>query len=154
MIQENELLSENAIERGRRVRLHFSLRLKDGTIADSSLGGEPAEWVIGDGALIEGLENLLLGMRAGDKRSFEVAAGEAYGAIREEVVHSLPRDAFPADMALEPGLVIGFETPSGEEIPGTIVGLDDDAVQVDFSHPLAGHDLIFEVEILEVGAPD
>lgn len=147
-------MSDTVIERGRRVRLHFSLRLKDGTIADSSLGGEPAEWVIGDGALVEGLEKLLFGMRAGDKQRFEVAAGEAYGTIDEEAVHSLPRDAFPADMELEPGQVIGFETPNGEEIPGTIVALSDDAVEVDFSHPLAGHDLIFEVEVLEVGVPD
>jgi FKBP-type peptidyl-prolyl cis-trans isomerase SlpA len=65
----------------------------------------------------------------------------------------MPRSDFPIDMSLEPGIVVAFDLPSGDEVPGTVVEVSEHEVQVDFSHPLAGHDLVFEVEILEVAAP-
>lgn len=146
--------SNTPIKTGSRVMLHFSLRLKDGTIADSSRGGDPVEWVIGSGEIIDGLENCLLGLKVGDQRRFELKSEDAYGPAMEDVIYNLPRTMFPSDMELEPGQVIGFEIPSGEEIPGTIIEVNESEVQVDFSHPLAGHDLIFDVEVLSVNSGD
>ncbi len=138
------------IAAGSRVTLHFSLHLRDGTLVDESRGGAPLVVTIGQGELVAGLEQCLLGLRAGDRRNFEIAAGDAYGPSLNNNIQSLPRDAFPPDMDIKPGMVVGFELPSGEEVPGTVVSMGDADVVIDFSHPLAGHDLVFDVEILSV----
>lgn len=133
-----------------RVRLHFRLRLADGTEVDASFGADPLSVTLGQGELIEGLERRLLGLRAGDRQCLEVPALEAYGAIEEGTLSTLPRGDFPPEVELAPGAVIAFATPQGDEVPGTVVAVGETEVLVDFSHPLAGHDLIFEVEILSV----
>lgn len=146
------------IETGSRVTLHFTLRLvQDNYLVDSTREDEePFEFVIGSGEVIPGLEQRLLGMEAGQQATFEVPALEAYGPapLDPENVQNIPREEFPADMELEPGQVVGFATPNGEEVPGIIMGFTDEVVTVDFTHPLAGHDLIFEVEVLAVENPE
>jgi FKBP-type peptidyl-prolyl cis-trans isomerase 2 len=132
------------------VRFHFRLRLADGTEVDTSYGGDPLSVTLGQGELIDGLEYRLLGLCAGDRRRFEIPALEAFGAIEAGTLSTLPRSDFPPEVELAAGAVIVFATPQGEEVPGTILAVGDAEVLVDFSHPLAGHDLIFEVEILEV----
>lgn len=135
-----------------RVRLHFRLQLADGTEVDASAGAEPVSVTLGQGELIEGLERRLLGLRPGDRQRFEIPALEAYGPIEEGTLSSLPRSDFPPEVEPVPGAVIAFATPQGEEVPGTVVAVSETDVLVDFSHPLAGHDLVFEVEILSVEA--
>jgi FKBP-type peptidyl-prolyl cis-trans isomerase 2 len=132
------------------VRFHFRLRLADSTEVDTSYGGDPLSVTLGQGELTDGLEYRLLGLCAGDQRRFEIPALEAFGAIEAGTLSTLPRSDFPPEVELAAGAVIAFATPQGEEVPGTILAVGDAEVLVDFSHPLAGHDLIFEVEILEV----
>lgn len=141
---------ENAIQSGSRVTLHYELRLADETVVDSTHAGEPATFLMGSGELIEMLEQRLLGLQAGERRHFEISAAESQAAASAEVVQTLARSDFPADMALAPGQVIGFETPNGQETPGLILSVSETEVQVDFTHPLAGRDLIFDVEIIAV----
>jgi FKBP-type peptidyl-prolyl cis-trans isomerase 2 len=141
-----------AITSGSQVRFHFRLRLADGTEVDTSYGGDPLSVTLGQGALIDGLEHRLLGLRPGDQRRFEVPALEAFGAIEAGTLSTLPRSDFPPEVELAAGAVIAFATPQGEEVLGTVMRVGEAEVLVDFSHPLAGHDLIFEVEILEVGS--
>lgn len=133
-----------------RVRLHFRLQLADGTDVDTSMGGDPLTVSLGRGELIAGLERRLIGLRTGDWRRFEIPALEAYGAIEEGSLSTVPRAEFPPEIELVPGAVIAFATPQGEEVPGTVVAVQATEVVVDFSHPLAGHDLVFEIEILVV----
>lgn len=140
---------EKTVEPGRTVALHYSLRLEDGTEVASSRDDEPLRFTVGDGTLIAGLEKLLHGLGPGDRRTFEVAPEDAYGTHDPSNVQMMPLDQF-AGMELEPGFIVGFDTPSGEELPGTILAVSDDGVQVDFNHPLAGRDLIFEVEVVAV----
>jgi FKBP-type peptidyl-prolyl cis-trans isomerase SlpA len=146
-----------AIQTGSRVMMHFTLRLaeEDFLVDSTHDDGEPFEFVAGDGELVPGLEQRLLGMCAGEKATFEIPAEEAYGpgTLTEDDIQNIARDEFPSDVELEPGMVIGFTLPSGEEVPGTIMGFTEDTVSVDFRHPLAGHDLVFEVEILDVLPP-
>lgn len=130
--------------------MHFSLSLADGTVADSTREGEPLRFVMGDGTLIEGLELVLYGLKEGDQQCLSIEPRDAFGFPDEENIHTMPRSEFPADMQLEVGMIIGFSTPSGEEVPGAIQEIKDDEVVVDFNHPLAGHEVIFDVEILEV----
>lgn len=144
------MTTQPEIGRGSRVRLHYTLTLEDGTEADSSHGGEPLAFTLGDGTLLAGLEQFLLGMHAGQRASHRVSPEQGFGYPDAAAVQVMPRDDFPAGMDLSPGVIVGFSTPAGDEVPGTIVAIDEARVTVDFSHPLAGHTLTFEVEILAV----
>lgn len=138
---------------GCKVSIYFTLSLQDGTVADATEEGEPLSFVMGDGTLIEGLELMLYGMKTGDKQCLSIEPRDAFGFPDEESVHQMPRSEFSADMPLEPGTIIAFETPVGQEVPGTIKEVTDEFVMVDFNHPLAGFDVSFDVEIVSVEAP-
>lgn len=139
---------------GSKVRMHFSITLEDGTVAESTRDdGEPLEFVLGDGTMIEGLELALYGLKAGDKQTISIEPKLAFGFHDPNNVHSLSRDDFPPEMQLSKGVIIEFNTPAGDEVPGTIMEVSESEVQVDFNHPLAGHEITFETEILSVEAP-
>ena len=140
----------NTIQSGSRVTLHYTLSLADDTVVDSTREAEPITFQIGSGALIEMLESRLFGLHAGEQRRFEISATQSQLPTDAEAVQVMARSDFPADMVLEMGQVLGFVMPSGDEVPGLIVSISDSEVVVDFSHPLAGRDLIFDVEILVV----
>ncbi|RCX29835.1 FKBP-type peptidyl-prolyl cis-trans isomerase [Thioalbus denitrificans] len=142
------------IRSGCRVVMHFAIHLEDGTLVESSFGGEPLEFTVGDGTLVEGIERTLEGLRSGETRAFEIGPGEGYGYPDPDNLHTLARSGFPGEMDPEPGLVVGFTTPSGEELAGVVQSVEGDQIVVDFSHPLAGHQLRFEVEVLEVACPE
>lgn len=142
------------IEPGARVTLHYTLALAGGRVVETSRGAEAVTLVVGRGDWLPVLENLLLGLRAGELRRFEVAAADVSGGEEVSEPQILAREEFPPEMRLAPGMVIGFALPAGEEVPGTILEVSEREVTVDFSHPLLGRDLLFEVEILEVIPPD
>ena len=132
------------------VTMHFSITLEDGTVAEDSFGGEPLTFTMGDGSLNEGLELALYGLKAGDEQTVTMTAEQTFGFHDPENIHDMPSSDFDADMTLEVGMIIGFTTPAGDEVPGLIKAVADDFVTVDFNHPLAGHDLRYRVKILEV----
>lgn len=145
--------SSAVIHPGARVRMHYTLSYADGTEIDSTLEGEPVAFVIGDDTLAAGLEQALLGMAPGQRERILLGPGEAFGERDESNVHRMPRADF-TDMDLAEGSLVSFELPSGEEIPGVITAMDDDSVEVDFNHPLAGQPLQFYVEILSIADPE
>ena len=132
------------------VTLHLSLALEDGTVAESTFEDEPLTFTMGDGTLEEGLELGLYGLTAGNTQRLVLEPGQAFGLHDPAKLHQLSRSEFSAELEVEPGVIIGFDTPSGEELSGTIVSLTDEAVEVDFNHPLAGKVIVFEVEIITV----
>jgi FKBP-type peptidyl-prolyl cis-trans isomerase SlpA len=132
------------------VTLHVSLALEDGTVAESTFGNEPLTFTLGDGVLDYGLELGLYGLKRGDKQRLVLDPGQAFGQHEPARVHTLSRDAFAADLTLEPGVIIAFETAAGEELPGAVLEVGEQTVTVDFNHPLAGRTIIYEVEILDV----
>ena len=138
------------IGHGCEVTMHFTLALEDGTVADASIDGEPMTFTIGDGTLIEGLEMVLYGLKVGEKQSLSIEPRDTFGFPDPENIHSMPRNEFSDDLQIEEGMIIGFSTPSGEEIPGAIMEINDDEVKVDFNHPLAGHEVVFSVEIVDI----
>ncbi|PLY16133.1 MAG: peptidylprolyl isomerase [Sedimenticola sp.] len=146
-------ISNHEITPGSQVRLHFSLSTADGFEAISTFHEEPAVVTLGQGDLSEGLELALYGLKTGDKQTLLLEADQAFGPRDEGKVQTMDRSDFSADIELEPGLVIGFEAPSGTEVGGMVVELDADSVKVDFNHPLAGKDVVFTVEILEITNP-
>jgi len=138
------------IRPGSKVTMHFSLTLEDGTVAESSFDGEPFEFTMGDGSLNEGLELGLYGMKTGDEETLTMTPDQTFGFHDPENIHVMPRSDFDADMELQEGLIIGFTTPAGDEVPGMIKGVSDKSVTVDFNHPLAGHELLYRIKIIEV----
>ncbi len=140
-----------AVRQGDRVTLHYRLRIAGGPEFESTFGGEPAVVVVGAGELPEALEFLLLGTRPGDRERYEIGADQwIFGEHDEERVQRLAREDFAEDLPPEEGTVYVFTTPAGDELPGVVRAIDDEGVTVDFNHPLVGHDLVFEVEILDV----
>ncbi len=137
------------------VTLHFELRLSDGQVIDSNFAANPATLRIGDGNLPVGFEQYLMGLRAGDRRTFQVEADDAFGEHRADNVHRFSREQFRervADAELEVGLLVSFAAPN-DELPGTVSQVADDFVLVDFNHPLAGYVILFDVEIIAVAFP-
>jgi FKBP-type peptidyl-prolyl cis-trans isomerase SlpA len=132
-----------------RVTLHFSLLLASGEEIDGTRRGRPATFTVGDGSLLPGFERALFGLTAGADEQLHIAAADAFGEAREENLRLIPRGQFGTDMVLEPGVVVSFAA-SGGELPGIVRSLEGDLVVVDFNHPLAGKDLIFDVTILRV----
>lgn len=138
------------IDNGSTVTLNYSLCLENDTVIDETAPDEPMVFSIGDGNMIAGLEKMLLGMRAGERTTLLVSPDDAFGYHDDSNIHSMERSQFSADMELQPGLVLSFSSPSGEEIPGTILEVGDEDVRVDFNHPLAGHSLKMAVHIVDV----
>lgn len=145
------MISEvETIQHGSEVLMHFKITLEDGTVADSTDGEAPLSFVMGDQTLIEGLELALYGLKAGDKQSLRIDPENAYGYPDPENIHQMSREDFPTDMELDKGVIVAFSTPDGDEFPGMVIEVGDKQVTVDFNHPLAGHEITFEVEILDV----
>ncbi|MCX2780245.1 FKBP-type peptidyl-prolyl cis-trans isomerase [Microbulbifer thermotolerans] len=132
-----------------RVTLHFSLKLDDGSVVDSTFEGEPATFSVGDGNLLPGFEKALFGLKAGDEAQFEIPPEQGFGQRNPSNIQKVRRDSFSPDMELEPGLVVSFDNGGGE-LPGVIRSVGEDEVTVDFNHPLAGQTLNFHVKILQV----
>lgn len=147
------MIHPSQIQPGSRVRLHLAIKLSNGVVAETTFDDEPLEVVIGDGALVHGLEVALYGMRSGEKQSLTLAPEQAYGKHDPVAVGWLPRAQFPADMQIEPGSLVGFVGAEGEEVAALVIAVEADQVQIDFNHPLAGKPIIFESEILSVEPP-
>jgi FKBP-type peptidyl-prolyl cis-trans isomerase SlpA len=134
---------------GKTVTLHFAIKLEDGQIIDSNFESEPATFSVGDGNLLEGFEKALFGLEEGAKQTLKVLPENGFGMPNPSNIQKVPRAQFDG-MELEQGLVISFADAGNGELPGVISEFDDKMVAVDFNHPLAGKQLNFEVEILQV----
>lgn len=145
------MASPNVIGPGKRVTLHFSVCLADGTVLDTTRGREaPVDFVVGDGNLVPGFEQAIFGLRSGDRRSVTIAAKEGFGDWNPDNLQTFSRNYFASDIELTPGLVMSFADKSKAELPGVIKEVRGDTVVVDFNHPLAGRELVFEVDIIQV----
>jgi FKBP-type peptidyl-prolyl cis-trans isomerase SlpA len=138
------------VSEGTRVYLNFSVSLEDGSEVDTNFGGDPVDFVIGDGNLLPGFERRLFGMSAGERQMFTVLPEDAFGQPNDNNVQYLPRDQFDDDMELEIGLVFSFADASGGELPGMIISYDEEEVSVDFNHPLSGRTIMFDVLVHRV----
>jgi FKBP-type peptidyl-prolyl cis-trans isomerase SlyD len=129
------------------VGLDYTLRLDDGEIIDSSAGREPLAFVQGQGQIIPGLEQALYGMAVGDEKDVVVGPADGYGVRDPDASEVLPRDAFPPDLKLEPGLGLRMRDPMGRVVVAYVAEVRPDGVLLDFNHPLAGETLYFHVKI-------
>lgn len=147
-------MSLGIIAQGSRITMHFALKLSEEQEVDSTFNKEPATFVLGDGNLLPGFEERLIGLTTGDSKSFTVPPEKAFGQTNPQNMQSMKRSDFPVDMPVSPGLMVSFADAQGAELPGVISEIEGDWVTVDFNHPLAGKELIFNVQILEVHDAD
>ncbi|WP_418357330.1 FKBP-type peptidyl-prolyl cis-trans isomerase [Shewanella basaltis] len=130
---------------------HMNIVLEDGSTADSTkASGKPARLNIGDNSLSPAFEAQLKGLKAGDKHKFTLAPQDAFGESNPDAIHYMDRSRFPADMKLEAGVIVSFAGPGGSEIPGIVRDTAGDSITVDLNHPLAGHTITFELEVVSV----
>ena len=138
------------IQNGKIVSIHYTLKDDAGLVIDSSEGGAPLDYLHGAGNIVPGLETGLEGRAVGEKLDVKVAPKDGYGVHDPRGVQRVPRDAFPEDMDLEPGMQFGAEDPEGETTTVWIVKVESDHVVVDMNHPLAGKTLHFAVHVAAV----
>lgn len=138
---------------GSRVSMHFSIKLAGGMLVESSFDEEPQTFVVGDGSVDKGLELALIGLRPNQRQTLTLMPGQAFGQRDDSAISWLPKVDFPQEMHLEPGQIIGFTAANGEELAGAVLEVGQEQVKVDFNHPLAGREIIFEVHILIVENP-
>lgn len=136
------------------VTLHFALQVKPAGMVetltiDSTFDKSPATFVMGDGSLLPGFEQTLLGLQEGAEKTFTLLAKDAFGEINPDSIHSLDKKQFKG-LELSEGLVVSFEGAGKRPMPGVVKKIDGDAVIVDFNHPLAGQTVLFVVKILRV----
>ncbi len=137
-------------KQGDKVQVHYTGTLTDGTQFDTSGGGEPLEFTLGEGQLIPGFEQAVSDMALGETRTVTIPADEAYGPRYDELLEEVPRALMPEGIELSEGLALQGSSPDGHPMRYTVVAFTEESVTLDGNHPLAGQDLVFELELVAI----
>ncbi len=135
---------------GNTVKIHYTGRLDDGTVFDSSEGRDPLQFTLGAGQVIVGFEDAVSGLKVGEKTTAHIPAEKAYGPKRDDMVILVKHSQFPPDLTPEVGMKLQIPHPEGYAIPVTVVQIREEGVTLDANHELAGKDLIFDIELVSV----
>ncbi|MFB9055331.1 peptidylprolyl isomerase [Mariniflexile ostreae] len=132
------------------VRVHYTGKLSNGQVFDSSLEREPLEITLGQGMLIPGFEKGVIDMKVNEKKTVNIPAEEAYGDVQKELFHEVKKDQLPQEMTPEVGMGLASKNPDGSEVQFRVAEVHDEHIVIDANHPLAGQDLTFELELVEI----
>lgn len=132
------------------VRIHYTGTLTDGTVFDSSNDREPFEFIIGQGMVIPGFENAVIGMSEGDEKTVSIPAEDAYGHYQDELIAVVARSQVPTEIELDIGTILQVRSPEGGIARVVVKKITESEVTLDLNHPLAGQELIFELELIEI----
>jgi len=135
---------------GDKVRIHYTGRLDDGTQFDTSEGRDPLEFKLGEGGIIPGFEKAVDGMEVGESKSVTIPPEEAYGERHEQLVQEVPKSALPEEIDPAVGMQLQSQTPDGQTMQLVVTEVGDEAITVDANHPLAGKNLNFDIELVEI----
>lgn len=143
------------VKSGDKIKVHYHGKLTNGETFDSSEGRDPLEFEVGSGMVIKGFDDGVTGMSVGEKKTINIPFMDAYGPRNPEMVINMPKDRFPQDMELELGMPLVMSDGQGQQFQVTIVEIEENGVKLDANHPLAGQDLIFDLELVEIvgGSP-
>jgi peptidylprolyl isomerase len=136
-------------EKGDTVRIHYTCKLEDGTVADSS-GIDPIEFILGKGDVIKGLEEAVMGMKVGQSRTVNIPPDKAYGLRHEEWALDVPRNKMPDGIKAEAGVCLEIPGEGGSSSTAAVTHVSESSVTLDFNHPLAGKELTFDISLLEI----
>lgn len=137
-------------KKGDAVQVHYTGKLEDGEVFDTSQSREPLAFTLGDGNMIKGFDTAVDGMTLGDKVTVKIPAAEAYGERREDMMVNVPVEQVPADIKPEVGMSLTLQGGNGQPMPVTVVGIDAEKVTLDANHQLAGQDLVFDIELVKI----
>ncbi len=137
-------------KKGDRVKVHYTGTFEDGKVFDTSTEREPLNFIIGDGTVVKPIEDTVTGMHAHEKKSVKVTPADAYGTYRKELIVMVDRDKFPPGLDLKVGQQLQVPQPNNKSAIITVLEITDKGVKIDANHPLAGKNLTFEVELLEI----
>ncbi len=138
------------VKSGDVVKVHYTGKLANGEQFDSSMGREPLEFTVGAGQMIAGFDAALPGMNIGDKKTINIAAKDGYGETDETAIIEFPKENVPADMKLEIGQQLTLSNEQGQPFPVVVKELKDDIIIFDANHFLAGKELVFDIELVEI----
>lgn len=138
------------IKSGDKVKVHYHGKLTNGETFDTSEGRDPLEFTVGQGQVIKGFDDALLDMKVGDKKTVEIPVGDAYGDRRDDMVVEYPKQEFPKEMTPEIGMQLNMSDNQGNNFPVVITEVKEEVVVLDANHPLAGKDLVFDLEVVEI----
>jgi len=138
------------VKSGDKVKVNYTGKLRNGETFDSSEGREPLEFTVGGGQVIKGFDQGVMGMQVGDKRTVEIEVVDAYGEKNQDMVIEFPKTQFPADMKPEPGMQLMMNNGEGQSFPVLVKEVKEETVLLDANHPLAGEDLVFDIELVEI----
>lgn len=136
---------------GDTVRISYTGTLNDGSVFDTSEGRDPLEFTIGSGQIIPGLDKAMPGMAVGEKKRVEIDVAEAYGPAHADRVLEVPLEELPADIPREVGITLAMQAPDGNQVPVRVTAVSDTKITLDANHPLAGQDLVFDIELVSIG---
>ena len=137
-------------QNGDTVKVHYTGKLDDGTVFDSSKERDPLEFTLGERGVIQGFQEIISGMEPGDSKTSTIPVDKAYGPRNTELIVEIPRSRVPEDVNPQTGEHVYLARPDGQTIPVFVVETNDTAITVDANHPLAGEELTFEVELVEI----
>lgn len=143
-------MADEQAKSGSTVSVDYTGKFEDGTVFDTSEGKQPISFTVGNGEVIKGFEDAVIGMKKGDEKKVTIGPGEGYGERDEKLKQSVPRSMFPQEMKVEKGMGFSFKAPDGQVIHATIAEADAETVALDMNHPMAGKSLVFEIKIVEV----
>ena len=135
---------------GDTVKVHYTGTLEDGTTFDTSIGSDPLEFTLGEGKMIPGFEQAVYGLKVGQSKTVTIPVEEAYGPHDDELVLVIRREQLPAGVNPEVGQGLPMQTTDGHTVTLPVIEVSEETVTVDANHPLAGKDLIFEIELVEI----
>jgi FKBP-type peptidyl-prolyl cis-trans isomerase 2 len=138
------------VKENNTVKVHYTGKLADGQVFDTSEGKEPLAFTLGEGRLIPGFEKGLIDMKLNEKKTINLTKDEAYGDPREDLIIEVPKSELPQEMTPEVGMGLVSRTPEGQEMNLMVVEVREETVVLDGNHPLAGKDLIFDLEVVEI----
>jgi FKBP-type peptidyl-prolyl cis-trans isomerase 2 len=138
------------VKKGDKVKVHYHGRLTNGETFDKSEGREPLEFEVGSGMVIKGFDDGVTGMEVGDKKTISIPFDEAYGPRNPEMIIEMPKERFPKDMEIEVGMPLGMSDGQGQQFQVVVTQIKDDVVILDANHPLAGQDLVFDLELVAI----
>ncbi len=138
------------VKKGDQVKVHYHGRLNNGETFDKSEGREPLEFEVGSGMVIKGFDDGVTGMAVGDKKTIAIPFNEGYGPRNPDMMIEMPKDRFPKDMEIEVGMPLSMSDGQEQQFEVVITEIKEDVVTLDANHPLAGHDLIFDLELVEI----
>jgi FKBP-type peptidyl-prolyl cis-trans isomerase 2 len=143
------------VKSGDKIKVHYHGKLTTGETFDSSEGRAPLEFEVGSGMVIKGFDDGVTGMTVGQKKTINIPVNEAYGPKNPDMIIEMPKDRFPEDMEIEVGMPLGMSDNQGNQYQVVVTEIKEEVVILDANHPLAGQELVFDLELVEIvgGSP-